>query len=442
MKFYIHKLGCPKNEVDADYIAARLITDGHEAVADPEEAESILVNTCGFILPAKEESIHELLRFGLLKQSGGLKTLYATGCLSQRHGDELLRDMPELDGAFGIGELDAIARAVTGQESSTRAVRQDAGRISYLDWNSRHVNDDVPYAYLKISDGCDRRCGYCAIPQIRGDYRSRPLDSVLAEAEFLVGAGKKELILVSQDATLYGSTASDPGLSKIVTLLRELNGIEGIRWIRLLYLHPAGLSDELVEYIASGNKTLPYFDLPLQHINNDLLMAMNRRVDRARIKGLISKIKNSVPGAAIRTTFIVGLPGENEARFGELMQFVEDTGFDRMGVFCYSHEEGTAAAQMPDQVPMEVRYRRLDDLMSLQQEIAFEKNNSLIGETLNVIIDAIFDGGTACGRTAADCPDIDQEVLVTGKDLSVGDIRPVTITAARGYDLEGTIVEG
>jgi len=442
MKFYIHKLGCPKNDVDADYIAARLMAEGHEAVNVPEEAESIMVNTCGFILQAKEESIHELLRLGLLKQSGTLKTIYATGCLSQRHGDELLKDMPELDGAFGIGELDAIARAVTGMESGGRAVFQDARRMKYLDWDHRYVDNDLPYAYLKISDGCDRRCGYCAIPQIRGDYRSRPVDSIMAEAEFLAGAGKKELILVSQDATLYGSSNGVLGPTNIVSLLRELDKVDNIKWIRLLYLHPAGLSQELIEYVASDNKTLPYFDLPLQHINDELLKAMNRRVDRAQIQKLISRIRAIVPGAAIRTTFIVGLPSETEARFEELRQFVADTGFDRLGVFCYSLEEGTAAAEMSDQVPLEVKYRRLDDLMNLQQEIAFEKNNSLIGETLNVIIDAIFDGGTACGRTAADCPDIDQEVLIRGTGLNPGDIRPVTMTASRGYDLEGTIVEG
>lgn len=442
MKFYIHKLGCPKNDVDADYIAARLIVDGHQLVPACEEADTILVNTCGFILPAKEESIHELLRLGLLKKTGSLKTIYATGCLSQRHGDELLKDMPELDGAFGIGELDAIAQAVSGMLKSSRAVCRDVGRIDYLDWSSRYVDNELPYAYLKISDGCNRRCSYCAIPQIRGDYRSRPLDSILTEAEFLASSGKKELILVSQDATLYGHTDDGPGSVNIVALLEQLDKIDRVRWIRLLYLHPAGLSDELIEYAGSTNKTLPYFDLPLQHINTDLLRAMNRRVDQAHIEQLIARIRARVPGAAIRTTFIVGLPGETEERYQQLRQFVSDTRFDRLGVFCYSSEQGTAAAEMPDGVRAEVKYRRLDDLMSLQQEIAFEKNNSLIGVTLDVIIDAILDPGMARARTTADCPDVDQEVFVTGEGLSVGDIRPVSITAARGYDLEGTIVEG
>lgn len=438
MKFYIHKLGCPKNDVDADYMASRLIADGHEPVSNPEIADSVLVNTCGFILPAKEESIHELIRLCLLKNPGQVRTVYAIGCLSQRHGDELLKGIPELDGAFGIGQLDAIAKAVANQEKSDKTVFTEPSELQYIDYENRYVDETYPYAYVKISDGCVRRCAYCAIPDIRGEFRSRPVESILREAEFLAGEGKKELILVSQDATLYGQ---DIG-SGLVKLLRELEKVNNVEWIRLLYLHPAGLSDELIEHMTGGYKALPYFDIPLQHINSDILSSMRRVVDKGQIEKLLDKIRAASADSAIRTTFIVGLPGETQERFRELLSFVEQQQFDRMGVFTYSPEEGTPAANMPDQVPAEVRYHRMDEVMTLQQQIAFAKNNSLIGQQQDVIIDAIREDGSGLGRTRADCPDIDQEVFVTGTTPRVGDILKVRITGAKDYDLEGTVAEG
>jgi ribosomal protein S12 methylthiotransferase len=441
MKFYIHKLGCPKNDVDADYITARLIAEGHQPVAKPEEADSILVNTCGFILPAKEESIHELLRLGRLKGSGQVKTIYATGCLSQRHGDELLQGMPELDGAFGLGEFEAIAETVSSIGRPARVIMTEAQKLGYVEWGTRHVSDDLPYTYVKISDGCDRGCGYCAIPYIRGSFRSRPAPSILREAEFLARKGKKELILVSQDATLYGSDLRGGSQTTLVHLLQELDRLENVTWIRIMYLHPAGLTDEIVDYMTSDNKTLPYFDLPLQHINTEILATMRRNIDRPGVETLLGKIRATSAESIIRTTFIVGLPGETQVRFEELVDFVRQFEFDRMGAFCYSPEEGTMAAGMPDQVPAETRYHRLDELMTVQQAVAFAKNNSLIGRIQDVIIDAVHEDGSALGRTYADCPDIDQEVYITGAGLRIGDICPVTITASRGYDLEGTVAE-
>ena len=246
MKFYIHKLGCPKNDVDGDYIAARLVEAGHDPVTSPEEADSIIVNTCGFILPAKEESIGEILRLGRLKKKGRLKTLYASGCLTQGHGNELLRGMPELDGAFGHGTLDAISEAVTESQRYDRFVGVDTRKLAYLDWRDRLITDNLPYAYLKISDGCDRGCAYCTIPALRGSYRSRPMDSILREANFLAANGKKELILVSQEATLYGYDLPDrPG---IMDLLKELDKIDAVKWLRLMYLYPAQLSYQLIDY--------------------------------------------------------------------------------------------------------------------------------------------------------------------------------------------------
>ncbi|MCD6249085.1 MAG: 30S ribosomal protein S12 methylthiotransferase RimO [candidate division Zixibacteria bacterium] len=438
MKFYVHKLGCPKNEVDADYIAARLIAAGHTPVDDPNEAETIIVNTCGFIQAAKEESINAILDLAQLKNSGSVKRVYATGCLTQRYGDELLTDMNELDGAFGLGALDSIADAVTDSSRLRKTVRQDVRDLAYLDWNSRHIGDGLPYAYLKISDGCDRKCSYCAIPLMRGKYRSRPFKSILNEAEFLAANGKRELILVSQEATLWGSESGwEYGL---VDLLDALGKVTGIEWIRLLYLHPARTSDNLIKHLAAKNKTVNYFDLPLQHINSDILRSMKRETRRDTIERLLAKIREYSPDAVIRASFMVGFPGETEAHFDELCEFVEDNRFDRVGVLAFSAEEGTSAATLPDQIPDEIKIERQDRLMMLQMEIAFERNNSLIGNIVEVIIDTVETDGPAVGRTRGDCPEIDQEVIVVGGQPKVGEFCRVRIEQAEGYDLKGTVV--
>jgi len=437
---YVHKLGCPKNDVDAEYLAAFLAGAGHDLVTVPEEAESIIVNTCGFIVPAKEESIDEILRLGQLKQTGRLRTLYVSGCLSQRYGDELLRGMPELDGAFGLGELDAIAEAVTSSARRDKTVRTEPRRLGYLDWEQRLLSDRYPYAYLKISDGCDRRCSYCAIPGIRGSYRSRPLKSILREAEFLARSGRKELILVSQEATLWGKGLS--GRPDIITLLRELERIDGIAWIRLLYLHPTMVDDALLDYLAADNKTLNYLDLPLQHCSSRILAAMRRKIDGAGTARLLASIRRRSPGATIRTTFIVGFPGETGEDFEELKEFVRRHRFDRMGAFAYSPEEGTAAVKMSGQVPEIVKEERVDELMSLQYDIAVARNNSLIGQTVKVIIDRIAGDGRAYGRTPADCPEVDQEVIIHGEGLQTGQICRVRIDAVDEYDLVGMKLTG
>lgn len=435
MKFYVHKLGCPKNDVDADYISARLIAAGHQPVTGPEEAESIIVNTCSFILPAKEESVNEILRLGRLKKEGGLQTLYATGCLSQRNGDELLSGMPELDGAFGLGTLDSIAEAVTSSLVHRQTIKTESRQLAYLDWSSRYISDTKPYAYLKISDGCNRYCSYCAIPSIRGRFRSRSIDSIMREAEFLVESGKKELILVSQEATRYGYDLTPP--SDLIALLESLESIEKLKWIRPMYLHPAEMTRELIDYMTAGNKTLNYFDLPLQHINSKILSDMNRQIDRAGIERLLGSIRESDPKATIRTTFISGFPGETDKQHRELMDFVTEFGFDRLGVFPYSQEEGTVAENLAGQVPENEKIRRVDEIMVLQQEIAVAGNNDLIGKKIEVIIDAVLTEGKGTGRSRGDCPDIDQEIALTGPDLEIGQLRPVIIESAEGYDLAG-----
>jgi len=438
MKFYVHKLGCPKNDVDADYISARLIDAGHEPVAAPEEADSIVVNTCGFILPAKEESINEILRLGALKKDGHLKTLYASGCLSQRYGDDLLKEMPELDGAFGLGALVSIAKAVGSAAHNDTTVKLETRKLAYLSWKHRFISDGYPWSYLKMSDGCDRGCTYCAIPGMRGRFRSRPLDSILREAEFLAENGKRELILVSQEATLWGYDLK--GRPGILDLLRELEQINGVSWIRLMYLYPAALSSEHIEYLADDNKTLNYFDLPLQHVNTDILSAMRRQVKRSEIDRMLREIREVSKDAVVRTTFIVGFPGETQERYLELRDFIEENRFERMGVFTYSPEEGTPSEQFDGQIPEKVKLDRLDELMSIQREIAFATNNSLIGHTLDVIIDSLSDEGAGIGRSRGDCPEIDQEVVVVGDDLAIGQICRVRIDIADGYDLRGTKV--
>ena len=441
MKFFVHKLGCPKNDVDADYISARLIADRHEPVATPEEADSIIVNTCGFILPAKEESIAEIFRFAALKSDGRLKHLYASGCLSQRYGAELLSEIPELDGTFGIGAIDSLAASMADGKRADKVHRTEAERLRYISSEKRFIADKLPYAYIKISDGCDRLCSFCAIPLIRGKYRSRPLESILNEARFLASHGKKELILVSQEATLYGHDLRDG--SSLLKLLQELDKIEDVRWIRLMYLYPTQLNEDLIDYVVDPeNKTLNYFDLPLQHIDDEILASMKRRMTRERIESVLRMIRSKSPEATIRTTFIVGFPGEKEKHFAELRDFIESFEFGRLGVFTYSSEEGTPAADYDRKVSEKKKTARLDELMLIQRDIAVSKNNSLIGTTKEVIIDAVPDDGPAVGRTRADCPEIDQEVFVSGNAINIGDICEVRIDGAEGYDLIGHKVKG
>jgi len=438
LKFYIKKLGCPKNDVDADYIAARLIAAGHEPTVDPQSADAVLVNTCGFIRDAKEESIAAILELARVKDDGDGRRLYATGCLSQRYGDELLVEMPELDGAFGHGTLDSLAESVGRRARHSTAIRHDVRQLGYLGWKDRFIGDDLPYSYLKISDGCDRGCTFCAIPLMRGRFRSRPIDSIVSEAEFLARNGKKELILVSQEATFWGYGL--PGAPGLVDLLAALDQVDGVEWIRLMYLHPAAVDARLIDHLAEDNKTLTYFDLPFQHINSDILVAMQRQCDRADIERLLTAIRSRAPHATLRATLMVGFPGEKEAQFEELLDFVAEQEFDRLGAFTFSAEEGTSAAAMPEQVPAEVACERLDRLMTLQREIAFRRNNSLIGQTVDVIIDTVRDGQPAVGRTRGDCPEIDQEVMISGDRVRAGDLGRARIDGVDGYDLMGVMV--
>jgi len=439
MKFFLKKLGCPKNDVDGDFINGKLIDAGHERT-DEDKAEIVIVNTCGFILPAREESIQEILRYEQLKNEGRIKRLYITGCLSQRYGKELLNELKNVDAVFGLDRIDDLVRVIrndlSGQIFVTENVRTD---LKYISGLPRFVDNVFPYEYLKIADGCDRYCSYCAIPDIRGRYRSRPMEDILEEAKMLADCGKKELILVSQEGTGYGRDLKND--RSIIDLLKELETLDGIEWIRLMYLHPESVTDELIEFMTYSEKTLGYFDIPLQHINDNILKAMNRKISRKIIEKILEKIRLVSSDNIIRTTFITGFPGETDKEFEELQKFIEDFEFDRLGVFKYSPEEGTSANRLKETVPDEIAVARLDKLMILQQRIAFEKNIALIDSCQKVIIDRVKDSDLADGRSAADCPEIDQTVYVKGSRFSVGDIIEVNIRTADGYDLIAEPVE-
>ncbi|PKK83545.1 MAG: 30S ribosomal protein S12 methylthiotransferase RimO [candidate division Zixibacteria bacterium HGW-Zixibacteria-1] len=434
MKFYIKKLGCPKNDVDGDYIAGMLISRGLQPTNNDLEADIVIVNTCGFILPAKEESINEILNYEQQKERGQIKKLYVTGCLPQRYGDELTADMPLIDGFFGLGKIEALADAIIGNNAGGPIlVRDKASELTYLSGGLRHVDTARPYDYVKIADGCDRYCSYCAIPLIRGRYRSRPMSEIIDETQMLASKGKKEIILVSQEGTGYGRDF-DKG-PDIPALLRKLEEVEGIEWIRLMYLHPEAVTEELIDFMTFSGKVLGYFDIPLQHINDRILSSMNRRTNRSEIENTLYKIRDKSADNIIRTTFITGFPEETEKEFGELKRFIEEFKFDRLGVFKYSSEEGTRAAGMKNQISDAVAEARQDVLMSVQQEIAFDKNIALIDKIQQVIIDEVKPDAQAVGRTKGDCPEIDQQVYIDGENLTVGDILEARVVMAEGYDL-------
>ncbi len=441
MRFFIRKLGCPKNDVDGDYLAGKLLSMGHKIAKGPDRAEIVIVNTCGFILPAKEESIEEILHFEKMKNEGKITRLYVTGCLAQRYAEELRRDIKGVDGFFGLGKIDELAVAINnGSSGRTTIARDNSEALNFLVGEKRYVDSRYPYEYLKIAEGCDRRCAYCAIPSIRGHYRSRPLKDILKEAELLASHGKKEIILVSQEGTGYGRDLGNQ--TDVITLLSELEKIDGLEWIRLMYLHPEAVSKRLIKYMTESDKVLGYFDIPLQHINDKILADMNRRVDRKIIENVIDKIREASSENIIRTTFIAGLPGETDVEFTELHAFVRNVEFDRLGIFKYSPEEGTPARGFENQVPENIAEERLDILMSLQQKIAFEKNIALLDTYQKIIIDEVKTNGSSVGRTEGDCPEIDQEVFVRGGSLKKGDIVKAKVVMTEGYDLIARIDGG
>ena len=426
-------LGCAKNRVDSENLLGMLRARGMEIVADPAEADAIFVNTCGFIESAKEESIDAIFEMAQYKKTGRLKRLFVTGCLSQRYPDALLDEIPEIDGIMGVADYARLDEMLADAESGHRPC-YTANGARFL--KTPRVLTTPPFsAYVKISDGCDNRCAYCAIPLIRGGYASRPFDDIVAECRRLAEDGVTELTLIAQDTSRYGCDLGD-GHYLLPELLEAVSAIDGVHWVRVLYCYPDSTDDRLLDAIANLPKVAPYLDLPLQHIDDDLLRRMNRRGSADWIKSRIAECRKR--GILVRTTMIVGFPGETDAQFQTLLDFVREAKFERLGAFTYSAEESTPAARMPDQIPEETKNARLDQLMMLQQAISMDFNESRVGTTCEVLVEG-FDEETGrfYGRSILEAPESDGCIWLEDADLTPGEYIPVAITGAEAYDLTG-----
>lgn len=435
-------LGCAKNQVDGEVLMASLRDGGFVPVDDAAMADIAIVNTCGFIESAKRESIEEILELATLKKEGKIKKLVVTGCLGERYQQEMHEELPEVDAVIGIGANGEIAELLTKMMEEDQYVESFPEKDKMPLCGGRVLTTPSYFAYVKIAEGCDNRCSYCAIPLIRGGYRSRTMESIEEECRALVADGAKELILIAQDTSRYGiDLYGEYSLSK---LMERLCKIDGLRWLRVLYCYPDSITDELLEVMAREEKIVPYIDLPLQHVSGKILKAMNRRGDRQSLTALMKKIREKVPGVVLRTTLIAGFPGETEEDFTELAEFVKDVKFERMGCFAYSQEEGTAAAELPDQVEDEIKERRAEILMDDQMNIMDAQGQELIGQTLEVLVEG-FDRYAECwfGRSYRDAPDIDGKVFFTtgGKRPRLGSFVKVEITDCMDADLTGELME-
>lgn len=427
MKICMITLGCPKNIVDSEYLLARLSNKRIQFVDRADKADVVIVNTCAFILPAREEAIETILEAVQLKIGGKIKQVYVTGCLPQRYIDELKKEIPEVDGFFDDYDFAEIGEKLAYQLCLNRPEKL----------STRRLQTPGHYAYLKIAEGCDNRCRYCTIPDIKGDYRDRPEEELLDEAQELADKGVKELILVAQDTTYYGWKQGNKNL--LCDLIDSLAKIDSIAWIRLLYAHPAHLNDCLVQSYNELKQLCRYIDLPIQHISDKILSSMGRPVKGVGIRRLIDQLREQVPGIAIRTTIMVGYPGEDEQDFNQLKQLVFETEFERLGVFKYSPEDGTIAAKISNQVEESVKQARYEELMEIQSEISLQKNLQLLGRGLDVIIDEKDESESGfIGRTQWDSPQIDNLVHVTG-DLKIGEIYQIIIDQVSEYDLWGKV---
>jgi ribosomal protein S12 methylthiotransferase len=435
--FAFVSLGCPKNLVDSERMLGKLAQDGYALTPDADGADVVVVNTCGFIEPARQESLAVIREMLALKEQGRVGAVVVAGCLAERKKDDLLQEVPGVDhivGVFGREDISQVVDRALAQRREQRSLFRPAP-VRSLDDTARLRITPRHYAYLKISEGCDRLCTFCAIPGMRGKHVTKPIEEVLREAKELIADGVRELILVAQDTTYYGLDLY--GRVRLAELLRELDALDGLEWIRILYAYPMYFGDELIETIAGAKKILPYLDMPLQHINDRCLKRMQRRVNRESTVELVGKLRCGIPNLAMRTTFIVGFPGETDAEFEELVEFVKESRFERVGAFPYSFEPGTPATRLDGHLPEEVKQERRDRLMEAQQEVAFRWSGEQVGRELDVIIDGPDPEvpGHALGRSYADAPDIDGLVRVKGKRLHAGDIVRVKVTGADGYDL-------
>ena len=422
-------LGCAKNRVDSEHIAAQLTEAGYEIRFDSDrtDAKVVVVNTCGFIGDAKEESIETILNCVEAKRAGLIEKLFVIGCLSERYADELRTEIPEVDDYFGARTFDGVVRALTGD------YREEAE-------TKRELSTPKHYAYLKIGEGCNWRCGYCAIPLIRGKHRSVPMEQVLAEAEHLAAKGVKELMVVAQDTTYYGMDLY--GKRCLAELLEKLCKVEGIEWIRLHYAYPAAFPEDVIEVMAREPKICKYLDIPFQHISDNMLSAMKRRHNKAEALELIKRLRRLIPDIALRTTLLVGYPGETEQDIKELEEFVREVKFDRLGVFPYSEEEGTySATHLKDDVPYEVKQYRADYIMKIQEQIALDNNYERVGRTMKVIVDS-RQGDYYIARSEYDSPEVDQEILIPAhlRQLRRGCFYEAKITGAENFDLYAEVI--
>lgn len=432
-------LGCPKNQVDTEHMLALMDAEGWEIVDYVDGCDAVIVNTCGFIDDAKKEAIENILDMVELKKEGVISKIIVTGCLAQRYKDEIVKEIPEVDAVIGIGANGDIIKTVEEVMSGVDTIEKYPPQCELPLEGQRILTTPQYWAYLKIGEGCSNRCTYCTIPSIRGNMRSRSMENVIDEAKQLAESGVKELILIAQDTTSYGLDLY--GELKLPELLNELCKIDSIEWIRLLYCYPDRITDELIETMKNQEKVVNYIDLPLQHADDKILKAMNRRGDQALIRNVISKLRTEIPDVVIRTTFIVGFPGEGEEEFETLAEFVNEIEFDRLGVFTFSPQEGTPAFDMEDQVDEDIKTRRGEVIMQDQYSIMEEKNNEKIGKTYRVVVED-YDGysDSYTGRTYMDAPEIDGLVKFTShKDLDIGDFVDVEIFDVEDYDLIGEV---
>ncbi len=431
MKINLITLGCPKNIVDSEVLQGGLKACGVEFVNDPASAQAVIINTCGFIESAKEESIDTILQAVQLKKAGHVRQVFVTGCLSERYGSELRKEIPEVDAFYGNRDLPKIVAGLARHL-----------RLKYELVGERELLTPKHFAYLKISEGCEHPCTFCAIPGIRGNFRSTPIPELIAQARLLAQKGVKELILVAQDSTQYGLDLNKQ--QQLPALLRALGRVDGIEWIRLMYAYPYHVTDEIIDTVAREPKVVKYVDMPIQHVSDRMLKRMARRVSRAFTEELIARMHERIPHLVLRTSLIAGFPGETEDDFQALYDFVCEGKFERLGVFTYSHEEGTPAFQFTEQVPEEVKRERYDMLLQAQREVAAEWSEKQIGRELRVLIDEFDEHDrTYKGRTPWDCPDIDHTVLLRAPQgsLRVGDFYQTKITAASDFDLIGNVPE-
>ena len=441
MNILFISLGCDKNLVDSEVMLGLLNAKGYQMVDDEMKADIIIVNTCCFIHDAKEESIQTILEMAQYKTDGRLKVLVVTGCLAQRYQQEILDEIPEVDAVLGTTSYDKIVEAVEEALAGKGHVEvEDIDALPLVD-TGRLVTTGGHFAYLKIAEGCDKHCTYCIIPKIRGNFRSVPMERLIKEAGELAGQGVKELILVAQETTLYGKDLY--GEKSLHRLLRELCKISGIRWIRILYCYPEEIDENLIQVMKEEKKICHYLDLPIQHANDDILKRMGRRTSKKQLEEIIGRLRREIPDIALRTTLITGFPGATKEQHEELMEFVDEMEFDRLGVFTYSPEEDTPAADMPDQVPEEVKEERQAEIMELQQEIVFDQAEAMIGREVLVMIEGkVADENAYVGRTYKDAPNVDGLIFInTEAELMSGDFAKVKVTGALEYDLIGELKE-